>query len=319
MKYIGNSAFYDCSKLKGTLNLPNSLTYIGDYAFSNCNSLTNKLILPENLQYIGEKAFSQCSGFTGALVIPKLVNNIGKQAFFQCRGFDKIEFKGSNISIGYKAFGSLHISCMSNVPSICQKKNNDDCYDTDNFIYIAKLYNNFLGERCSALNFVKWAIYLVPTLSSIGILRYAFSFLFNKIIAGNPWKKRMELIYEEKIKRAKAGSDEESETPRVNKLIEEIKERTRIESEEDGFDLDIPTLRRILEECLNNLWPTLLKKNHKRLLEKSFENIQATEDKNVILSSLDDTRIREQNLVATLNQRETQNSTVVYCIIQYRN
>lgn len=57
--FIGDGAFYGCSKLE-SVNLADSIMTIGDYAFKDCISLED-IDLPENLIGIGADVFSNCS------------------------------------------------------------------------------------------------------------------------------------------------------------------------------------------------------------------------------------------------------------------
>ena len=138
---IGNSAFYNCSGLTGTLVIPSSVTSIGDSAFSSCDSLTSievdidnknyasedgvlfnkdktELIqyptgntrttyqIPSTVSSIGSDAFSYCSGLTGTLVIPSSVTSIGSDAFSYCSSLESLDLSGcTNLtSIGDNAF-----------------------------------------------------------------------------------------------------------------------------------------------------------------------------------------------------------------------
>ena len=59
IKYIGDSAFYDCSRLIGELDLPSELETIGDKAFWDATHIT-KITIPASVVAIGYKAFFQC-------------------------------------------------------------------------------------------------------------------------------------------------------------------------------------------------------------------------------------------------------------------
>ncbi len=87
VKNIGDEAFKNCTNLKGTLIIPNSVTYIGCYAFSGCSGFTGSLTIPNSVTTIGWCAFSDCSGFTGSLTIPNSVTIIMWSAFSGCSGF----------------------------------------------------------------------------------------------------------------------------------------------------------------------------------------------------------------------------------------
>ena len=55
---IGNNAFQNCSKLTGTLTIPNSVTTIGASAFVACTGLTGTLTIPNSVTTIGADVFS---------------------------------------------------------------------------------------------------------------------------------------------------------------------------------------------------------------------------------------------------------------------
>jgi len=91
---IGEKAFYYCSKLTGSLTIPNSVTTIDDYAFEYCSGYNGSLTLSNSLTSIGAYAFSGCSAFTGSLTIPDSVISIGNGAFSGCTGLN------GNLKIG---------------------------------------------------------------------------------------------------------------------------------------------------------------------------------------------------------------------------
>ena len=273
LKYIGSYAFYGCTKLSGQLKLPNSLKYIGDYAFTNCNLFTNKLVLPNNLKYIGDSAFSKCEGFEGNLVIPQSVETIGENAFFQCRGFSTIKFKGNNISIGSKAFGSLHISCMINVPSKCKYINSHECYDTDNFGLIAQFHNNYLGENCDALKKLKFGKFVLFKLSAFGFFPFLIKSLYRCFNHKKELENRMMRIYSNIIRRVyKTYRLGDNEDRYVDNLISLINIKT-IDKFKSGFHLSESNIKNILEKCLDEKWPELTAKNKQRIINESLNDI----------------------------------------------
>lgn len=126
---IGNSAFFKCIKLTGTLTIPGSVATIGDYAFHRCtgiqglvlsegiksigysaftglSSLKGELKLPMSLVSIGHYAFSENSGLTGTLTIPDNVTKVGNNAFDECTGLQAVV-----ISDGIKELHGEYIFC----------------------------------------------------------------------------------------------------------------------------------------------------------------------------------------------------------------
>ena len=83
---IGYAAFYGCSGFSGDLTINNSVTSIGNEAFSRCG-FTGNLVIGDSVTTIGADAFSYCSGFKGSLTIPNSVTTIGNDAFNGCSGF----------------------------------------------------------------------------------------------------------------------------------------------------------------------------------------------------------------------------------------
>jgi hypothetical protein len=103
---IGSYAFYNCSGLTGALNIPNSVTSIGSYAFYNCSGLTGALNIPNSVTSIDSYTFYNCSGLTGSLSIPNDVTYIGTCAFYNCRNLCSLTLPEYLTTIGYWAFRS---------------------------------------------------------------------------------------------------------------------------------------------------------------------------------------------------------------------
>ena len=76
-KWIGESAFYDCSHLT-SITIPNSVTSIGASAFRNCSSLTS-ITIPNSVTSIGAYTFEGCSNLSEitcfATTAPSIKNN----------------------------------------------------------------------------------------------------------------------------------------------------------------------------------------------------------------------------------------------------
>ena len=96
---IGQYAFYGCSKIVGTLELPSSLTYIDQFAFTNCTGLTGVLTLPSRMYYIGYDAFLWCSNITKIIFKERATSQqlfIYGSAFYGCYAVTEIQFEGES-------------------------------------------------------------------------------------------------------------------------------------------------------------------------------------------------------------------------------
>ena len=100
-KYIGDSAFYQCSNLTG-IEIPNGVISIGSYAFGVCRGLRS-ITIPNSVTYIGNGAFCDCSKLT-SVTIPNRVTYIGSYAFSRCGNLTSITIPNSVTSIGNWAF-----------------------------------------------------------------------------------------------------------------------------------------------------------------------------------------------------------------------
>lgn len=85
---IESRAFTSCTRLSGSLNLPDGLITIGEFAFSTCFSLSGSLVLPAGLKTIQRFAFAACTGLTGSIYLHDGLTEIGDGAFYNCSGFD---------------------------------------------------------------------------------------------------------------------------------------------------------------------------------------------------------------------------------------
>lgn len=98
---IANSAFKNCTQLKGTLKLGNKITTIGKQAFCGCTKI-KKLIIGEKVYSIGAKSFYNCSGLSQVnLCSASKLSKVGKAAFK--KNSNSRRFK---INSGTKAFFS---------------------------------------------------------------------------------------------------------------------------------------------------------------------------------------------------------------------
>ena len=108
IKYIDDSAFMNCTKLK-TVTGAGKVYSIGDFAFSGCKRLASISTMMNSayLKTIGESAFANCVALK-SVVIPAKVVSIGARAFYGCKILKTINIKTKLLtsgSIGYNAFG----------------------------------------------------------------------------------------------------------------------------------------------------------------------------------------------------------------------
>ena len=100
-RFIGESAFYNCSSLT-SVTIPDGVTTIGHGAFSDCSSLTS-VTIGDGVTTIGHGAFSDCSSLT-SVTIGDSVTTIGDRAFYECRSLTSVTIPDSVTTIGDFAF-----------------------------------------------------------------------------------------------------------------------------------------------------------------------------------------------------------------------
>ena len=108
------------SELKGSYNIPITVSNIENSAFSYCNGLT-KINIPSTVTKIGKNAFENCTGLTG-IIIPNMVTSIEYSAFDGCTGLTIVNIPSRVTSIGGFAFygcsGLTSLTLPSAVKSI---------------------------------------------------------------------------------------------------------------------------------------------------------------------------------------------------------
>ena len=116
-KWIGDSAFEDCSSL-ASINIPNSVTSIGDSAFEDCSSLAS-ITIPDSVTLIGNRAFYYCTSLT-SVTIPNSVTSIGSYAFGECSSLTSVTIGNGVKTIEGGAFGYCYklgvVYCKPIVP-----------------------------------------------------------------------------------------------------------------------------------------------------------------------------------------------------------
>ena len=153
VKTIGAHAFYICSSLQGTLNIPDGVTSIGNFAFGDCAKLTG-VVIPKSVTSIGEYAFVDCTGLTAVYIsdiaawcrinftffwdnplsyahhlylngtevqnleIPDETTSISNCAFYECTSLQSVNTGKGVETIGWRSFW-----CCTNLRSLTIGKN----------------------------------------------------------------------------------------------------------------------------------------------------------------------------------------------------
>lgn len=197
---VGDSAFYGCIKLAGTLSIPDPVASIGRFAFTNTalttfyvgngsssfsvidgvlfNKTQTTLLLcpygkttanytiPSTVTTVGDAAFYGCSGITGILTIPASVITIGAKAFMNSTGLSSgLTLPNSIITIKDSAFLN--------------------CYRLTGTLSIPSSVNSigaFAFSRCSGIS----GILTIPaSVTFIGIAAFAGSIITSFSVAGD--------------------------------------------------------------------------------------------------------------------------------------
>lgn len=103
-RYIGEGAFYNCSKLESVV-LHNRVTKLPDYVFYKCTSLYN-INVPTYLEQIGRAAFYKCASLGGTLDFSGTLafRSVGANAFYQCTNLRNVNFGENLTDLGTYAF-----------------------------------------------------------------------------------------------------------------------------------------------------------------------------------------------------------------------
>ena len=100
---INYAAFYNCSKLSGSVILPDSITNIDNVAFKGCSGITN-LVISENIGAISGGVFEECSGLT-SITMPISAYPGAYHTFRGCTNVSSVTLtKGTGIAHNYTSF-----------------------------------------------------------------------------------------------------------------------------------------------------------------------------------------------------------------------
>ena len=103
---IGDSTFYNCSGITGSIVLPDNIRTIGRVAFYGCYGVTGSLTLPQNLETLGWGAFWWLEYLTGPITIPQGVTRIEENTFFANRHITSYTIPASVTYIAQRGLGS---------------------------------------------------------------------------------------------------------------------------------------------------------------------------------------------------------------------
>ena len=115
LQSIGNYAFYQCSGLGETLDLPDSVKSIGEYSFSENEGITG-LDLPNSLETMGQCSFYRCSNLVGPVSIPSGLKVLETGMFQKCNKLSSVTFNSNNN--GVTEIGSSAFSSCSNLENL---------------------------------------------------------------------------------------------------------------------------------------------------------------------------------------------------------
>ena len=101
-RYIGEGAFFECSKL-ANVSLNRNLTEIRDYTFYGCSSLI-KVTFPKTITRVGKYAFYNCKLIEGVDFGSTNLEIIEKDAFRDCDNLQSVAFSTSITDIEELAF-----------------------------------------------------------------------------------------------------------------------------------------------------------------------------------------------------------------------
>ena len=139
---IGDSTFYNCSGITGSIVLPDNIRTIGRVAFHGCSGVTGSLTLPQNLESMGYGAFWWLEFMTGPITIPQGVTRIEERAFAANRRITSYDIPASVTYIGYQG-----LCCGSRLESIHVDEANPTYYVENNALIERDSKTLILGTK----------------------------------------------------------------------------------------------------------------------------------------------------------------------------
>ena len=156
---LGDRVFEECTDLRGTCFIPNSVTNIGSSAFRGCTRLVG-IMFNNSLVSIGSSAFEGCTGLrTLYLNSANSLTSIGDRAFYGCSGLTDVTIPNNVTSIGNYAFsGCSDLTSVTIGNSVTSIGNYafEDCSDLTSVTIGNSVTSigNYAFYRCSSLTSV---------------------------------------------------------------------------------------------------------------------------------------------------------------------
>ncbi len=83
---IMHASFMGCTKLTGSLVIPDSNYFIAPGSFDSCTGFTGDLYIGSGVTQLMPTSFANCTEFKGTLTIPSTVTTLSDTAFYNCIG-----------------------------------------------------------------------------------------------------------------------------------------------------------------------------------------------------------------------------------------
>lgn len=163
---IGNSAFYNCKKIKSVV-IQEGVTTIVNAAFKNCDRLQS-VTLPESIVTIKDFAFSSCIKLQ-TINLPNSLTTIGGNAFSLCSSLESIIIPNSILIIeGYTFMGCTNLVSVT-LPKELTKIKEDAFYSCENLKSIT-LPNSltYIGEYAFYCTYAMTSISIPANVTEIG-------------------------------------------------------------------------------------------------------------------------------------------------------
>lgn len=127
---IGDKAFYECSSLKGDIDIPSTVTSLGRGAFYNCTSIT-RVTIPQGITVLPPNAFYGCSNMS-SISLPEGLLGIMDHALYDLKNLSTLTLPSTIEFIGELAITgniSMVVAKMMNPCSLTSRlfKSSTNC------------------------------------------------------------------------------------------------------------------------------------------------------------------------------------------------